>query len=110
MPINTSQTVGNIAQAAFAKSATTVAQTSQLSMINAQEAKELANETDVAKREEIVNKYQKLRKKNPEYRRAMIKYKDMGLNKKFEKATKAMKVDPSFEGLKEALNKYGNQK
>lgn len=110
MPINTSQTVGNITQAAFAKSATTAAQTSQLSMINAQEAKELANETDVAKREEIVNKYQKLRKKNPKYQELMRKYDKIGVTNQFEKATKAMKSDPSFEGLKGALDKYGSQK
>ena len=108
MPINTSQTVGNIAQAAFAKSATAAAQTSQLSMIDAQEARELSNETNAAKREEIANKYQKIRGENPAYRRAMKKY--GGAATQFEKATVAMKSDPSFEGLKEALNKYGNQK
>ena len=109
MPINTSQTVGNIAQAAFAKSATAAAKISQLSMIDAQEARELSNETNAAKREEIANKYQKIRGKNPAYREAIEKY-GKAATAQFEKATVAMKSDPSFEGLKEALNKYGNKK
>lgn len=105
MPINTSQTVGNIAQAAFAKSATAAAKISQLSMIDAQEARELSNETNAAKREEIANKYQKMRRKNPEYREAIEKYSKTLLTK-FEKSAIAMKSDPSYEEFKEALNRY----